>query len=934
MKLERLHIYGYGKLENVELSLSDMTILYGENEAGKSTIRSFIKSILFGFPAKKNRYEPKTGGPYGGAITMQTETYGRIRIERLPKTSSGEVTVYFEDGTQGGEDVLTRLLQGIDASLFESIFSFDMHGLQNIHRVSKEELGNYLFSAGAVGTDLLMRLEKKLEREMDALFKPNGRKPIINSELQEINKLRENVQKWRQKLDAYEELQRKKKDYENRLIHLQIEKTKVQRNIKDYETMRALQPLLIERQKYEDFLKSLSGVSFPADGVERYEALLAQWNPVQDRLQELTQKIESAKKTADEAVIDYEILKSEAFVEECRLQHMSYETAKQEQKLLSSSVKQMKEELEELQSSIGVFGEMELFENMDTSLAAKEAVTQTVHHAQRLADKKQQLDERFASVKEQLEEQEEYVRHVEKQLQTAEARSKGLQAEMKKQAKRKNGNAITNLLGILLVLSTLSIISGVLWKQTVFVLVSIFLFAAAIILFLTNKSKTRKLSDAAQDIELRQIAEQEKFKLQQAEKAYERIVAQYEEWERETYELDGKIDMYKRAYSLPASLSYSQLLGAFERIEKIKRLFRDITKQMERSNLLSRDIEQFERKVQDLKKIFRVTGGSLSTVLHVIYERMKEEIEKNAEKQLLMQKVAEWEEEKQKLLSIHNRLKDERNELWERAAVQKEEEFYERGKVYKEVQEAKKQQSFLLTQISVLAERLTTVQLEDRVTWTENYEELLEQQIQRQTAMQREEQKLQAQLAQYQVEIANLEEGTTYSEILHEWEMKKTKLREQMKKWGAYAAAKAILTKTKEQYHEVRLPRVLETAEQYFRYVTNEKYVRLFAPAAEQSFIAEREDGMRFSAHELSQATAEQLYLSLRLALTDTFDANVPLIVDDSFVHFDRERTERALSLLRIIAKKRQVLFFTCHTHLLPFFSDSETISLHKTEAV
>jgi uncharacterized protein YhaN len=484
------------------------------------------------------------------------------------------------------------------------------------------------------------------------------------------------------------------------------------------------------------------------------------------------------------------------------------------------------------------------------------------------------------------------------------------------------------------VLSTLSIISGVLWKQTVFVLVSIFLFAAAIILFLTNKSKTRKLSDAAQDIELRQIAEQEKFKLQQAEKAYERIVAQYEEWERETYELDGKIDMYKRAYSLPASLSYSQLLGAFERIEKIKRLFRDITKQMERSNLLSRDIEQFERKVQDLKKIFRVTGGSLSTVLHVIYERMKEEIEKNAEKQLLMQKVAEWEEEKQKLLSIHNRLKDERNELWERAAVQKEEEFYERGKVYKEVQEAKKQQSFLLTQISVLAERLTTVQLEDRVTWTENYEELLEQQIQRQTAMQREEQKLQAQLAQYQVEIANLEEGTTYSEILHEWEMKKTKLREQMKKWGAYAAAKAILTKTKEQYHEVRLPRVLETAEQYFRYVTNEKYVRLFAPAAEQSFIAEREDGMRFSAHELSQATAEQLYLSLRLALTDTFDANVPLIVDDSFVHFDRERTERALSLLRIIAKKRQVLFFTCHTHLLPFFSDSETISLHKTEAV
>ena len=30
----KLHIYGYGKLENVEMDLSMLTVLYGENEAG------------------------------------------------------------------------------------------------------------------------------------------------------------------------------------------------------------------------------------------------------------------------------------------------------------------------------------------------------------------------------------------------------------------------------------------------------------------------------------------------------------------------------------------------------------------------------------------------------------------------------------------------------------------------------------------------------------------------------------------------------------------------------------------------------------------------------------------------------------------------------------------------------------------------------------
>lgn len=34
MRMEKLHIYGYGKLENVEMDLSMLTVLYGENEAG------------------------------------------------------------------------------------------------------------------------------------------------------------------------------------------------------------------------------------------------------------------------------------------------------------------------------------------------------------------------------------------------------------------------------------------------------------------------------------------------------------------------------------------------------------------------------------------------------------------------------------------------------------------------------------------------------------------------------------------------------------------------------------------------------------------------------------------------------------------------------------------------------------------------------------
>ena len=58
MIIKSLEIYGYGQFvqRNIEFNQS-FTEIFGENEAGKSTIQAFIHSILFGFPLRslKNR---------------------------------------------------------------------------------------------------------------------------------------------------------------------------------------------------------------------------------------------------------------------------------------------------------------------------------------------------------------------------------------------------------------------------------------------------------------------------------------------------------------------------------------------------------------------------------------------------------------------------------------------------------------------------------------------------------------------------------------------------------------------------------------------------------------------------------------------------------------------------------------------------------------
>ena len=92
MRLLELHIDGFGKFHDRTISFNDgINIIYGKNEAGKSTLHTFIRGMLFGIErgrgrAAKNdlytKYEPwENSGTYEGWLRLEKD--GTIyRIER------------------------------------------------------------------------------------------------------------------------------------------------------------------------------------------------------------------------------------------------------------------------------------------------------------------------------------------------------------------------------------------------------------------------------------------------------------------------------------------------------------------------------------------------------------------------------------------------------------------------------------------------------------------------------------------------------------------------------------------------------------------------------------------------------------------------------------------------------------------------------------
>ena len=59
MRILDLHIDGFGKFHDLSVSFDkDLNVVYGRNEAGKSTLHTFIRCMLFGLWTRP-------GGPHG-----------------------------------------------------------------------------------------------------------------------------------------------------------------------------------------------------------------------------------------------------------------------------------------------------------------------------------------------------------------------------------------------------------------------------------------------------------------------------------------------------------------------------------------------------------------------------------------------------------------------------------------------------------------------------------------------------------------------------------------------------------------------------------------------------------------------------------------------------------------------------------------------------
>ncbi len=117
MKIERLHLIGFGKWRNCFIAFDPekANLLIEENEFGKSTILAAIVAALYGFPprerttddalSEKEAFRPDDGGPYRVTLEVRVPTpqkeWALLRIWR--DFERGQVQVF--NLSEGGKDI-------------------------------------------------------------------------------------------------------------------------------------------------------------------------------------------------------------------------------------------------------------------------------------------------------------------------------------------------------------------------------------------------------------------------------------------------------------------------------------------------------------------------------------------------------------------------------------------------------------------------------------------------------------------------------------------------------------------------------------------------------------------------------------------------------------------------------------------------------------
>ena len=279
MIIKSICLENFGKFHNKTLDFSEgMNIMYGENEAGKTTLHTFIKGMLFGLESRyvngpdDNEYEKYIPWDdptnYKGSMLIEADGVEYKIYRNFLKSEKSLKIIRMDSGRELSREEIEKLFYGFDESCYYNTISISQLGSITSKELEKV-LKNYASNLGSTKTteinleEALSNLEKtkhrlmqegntqkKTEYEEDAdavLAEINQTEAEERMIINEMDDNREKIVRLKDKIRSLEELDsdqtqqqiKKNINSENRLQKMELIRLDLERLGKGHEQAEA-----------------------------------------------------------------------------------------------------------------------------------------------------------------------------------------------------------------------------------------------------------------------------------------------------------------------------------------------------------------------------------------------------------------------------------------------------------------------------------------------------------------------------------------------------------------------------------------------------------------------------------------------------------------------------------------------------------------------
>ena len=887
MYINRIEIFGYGKWSNVRMDFhQQLQIFQGENESGKSTLRSFIQHVLFGFPKKvagKYPYEPHHEGVMGGRIWLDETDEGSLVIERYIKNGKLCFRCETTSGKSLSEERWKQLLFQMDEKQYVQVFGFNKEQLDQFHFSSMEEMDQFLYSVSLTGSEEWMKLSTSLQKQAESIFTPKAVKRMMNQQLQQLDLQMIKIEELAQNNEIYEEMIQKS---ENIKKEIQNHSQMIQKNQEDDRFFELLYSHWSSYERWKELRNKIHMNQKDTWDLEwKYELernqLDFEWN--EQQLHELQQEYHLWKQRQQSE----QLLREDA--RWSSLLNLSLMEDEIEEKILLR--KNLKIELDELKQTIEK--EEELWNVYHQNLPLKmtdrdiERLKEMLHQEKSLTFKELELESQMNRLKQEAE-----------KLNNHSNRKHSTQ-------NRFNASGLLMISGLVTILISLMLLSNSLLKG--FGMIIGLLIGCSSLLYGKNFIHEKQMENYFSK-KLEEIQEElDRYTLQskQNQEDVEKIKKEFSHWKKEFGYADSKISVEQ--------LCQGDVL-------KSLRYF------VQQSQTKEEKLQQIESEINQLQTnwrwFFEVRKEMIPNTIEMewkILKKMIQEVQNSYQKEMLqMNEGLKLQEQIQELYSDKQLLETQKATLFKMANVQTAEEFYEKEAVFERnrllIQEYHQLQKQLKPYLEKLEEIKSGEDLECKI-------EVIQQSLF--TLLQKNQFLLEEQ-AKLGQQIHYLVTDGTYHEQLIQFELWKTEVEEQLVDWASHLYASKWILESLQKQLPSQTNEVIQVASEYFNRLTQGRYQTI--QMKNMKIAVQNQDGKWFLASELSRGTLDQLLISIRLAFIGNLSSKIslPILIDDGFVNFDSVRKKIMIQLIKELSHKVQVIYFSL---------DEEPLTIAETPA-